>query len=296
MRTLILDTRATNESDGLTSALLADTDWTVLSTAARIRFLELEGYLVLPELLSADQLAAIREELDRLPTRRADYSEYQRGFADELITVDVPTSIATIAQPDTTALLGELFGDTLICTSIRYVLSLPGHPGIALHTDAQPYGSKIFGLQSSSPCLVRVLYYLDDLTPERAPFKVIPRSHLSLHADGNPYRRYLRHPDEVMVTCKAGSAVIINQRVFHGNFPNYSDEPRRMLAVAYRPAWAGPIGEIAERNAEDVARQPNSVRQFLGSLNTAGIEYDLPNRPDNLATDAPGINRGRWRD
>jgi ectoine hydroxylase-related dioxygenase (phytanoyl-CoA dioxygenase family) len=293
---LILDARATNEREELANACLADTDWVALSTAARIRFLELEGYLVLPDLLSADQLAAIREELNGLPTQRSDYSEFQRGFAGELIAEDVPSSIATIAHPDTTGFLGRLFGDSLICTSIRYALSLPGHPGIAVHTDAQPYGSKIFGLQSSSPCLVRVLYYLDDLTLERAPFKVIPRSHLSLHADGNPYRRYLRHPDEVMVTCKAGSAVIINQQVFHGNFPNYSDDPRRMLAVAYRPAWAGPIGEITERNAADVGRQPESVRQYLGSLNTAGIEYDLPNRPDNLAIDAPGISRDRWRD
>ena len=64
----------------------------------------------------------------------------------------------------------------------------------------------------------------DDLTPERSPFKVIPHSHLSLHADGNPYRRYASHPEEVMVTCKAGSAAVINQCVFHANYPNRSRE------------------------------------------------------------------------
>ena len=42
-----------------------------------------------------------------------------------------------------------------------------------------------------------------------------------------------------MVTCRAGSAVIINQKVFHGNFPNYSDRIRRMLAIAYRPTVGG---------------------------------------------------------
>ena len=47
-----------------------------------------------------------------------------------------------------------------------------------------------------------------------------------------------------MVTCRAGSAVIINQKVFHANYPNYSDSDRRMLAIAYRPAWAGPIAEV----------------------------------------------------
>ena len=58
-----------------------------------------------------------------------------------------------------------------------------------------------------------MLYFLDDLTPEHSPFLVIPHSHLSLHADGNPYGRYMSHPEQVRITCKAGSAAIINQTV-----------------------------------------------------------------------------------
>ena len=54
-----------------------------------------------------------------------------------------------------------------------------------------PYGSRASG-SLSSPVLMRVLYYLDDLTPECSPFKVVPRSHLSLHADANPYNRFLQ--------------------------------------------------------------------------------------------------------
>ena len=69
----------------------------------------------------------------------------------------------------------------------------------------------------SCPVLVRVLYYLDDLTREVSPFRVVPHSHLSLHADGNPYQRFASHPEEVMVPVKAGGAVLINHRVFHGN-------------------------------------------------------------------------------
>ena len=43
-----------------------------------------------------------------------------------------------------------------------------------------------------------------------------------------------------MVPAKAGSAVLINHKVFHGNYPNVGDYPREMLAIAYRPGWAGP--------------------------------------------------------
>ncbi|NQV27336.1 MAG: phytanoyl-CoA dioxygenase family protein [Rhodopirellula sp.] len=288
-----MDVSFTNSRAGIASARRADTDWATLTTEQRIRSIELDGFVVIPDLLPAAQLELIRAELCRLPTTAVDYSEHQRGHSNVQWT-DSPNAVSVIALPPIIEFLTTLFGDDLVCTSCAYAVSEPGHPGIAIHTDAQPYGSKIFGLASSAPCLVRVLYYLDDLTPERSPFKVIPRSHLSLHADANPYRRYLSHEDEVMVTCRAGSAVIINQRVFHANYPNYSDSDRRMLAVAYRPAWAGPIGEVPDHDPERVQELPHEVRPFFGSLNTRHIDFDLPNRPDDMSRDAPGISPRRW--
>jgi ectoine hydroxylase-related dioxygenase (phytanoyl-CoA dioxygenase family) len=269
------------------------TDWTSLSTAERIKHLEIEGYVLIPDVLSPEQVWAVKEELDRLSTKATDYSENQRSHADVQWT-DSPHAIDVIAQPSMIEFLSTLFGDELICTSCVFALSRPGHPGIAIHTDSQPYGSKIFGVQASAPRLVRVLYYLDDLTPERAPLKVIPHSHLSLHADANPYKRYLSHPEEVMITCRAGSAAIINQSIFHANYPNTSREDRRLLAIAYRPAWAGPIAEVPEWPADKVAKLPPLVRKLFGSLNTRKIDYDVGNRPPDMKTEAPGINPSRW--
>ena len=249
--------------------------------------------MVLPDLLSNEQIGLVRKELDRLSTVAVDYSEHQRGYSN-VEWSDSPNAVSLIAQTEVIPFLEDLFGDDVVFCSCRYGLSRPGHPGIALHTDAQPYGSKIFGLGSSSPCLVRVLYYFDDLTPERSPFKVVPRSHLSLHADGNPYHRYLRLPEEVMVTCSAGAAVVINQKGFHGNYPNFSDSDRRMLAIAYRPAWAGPLAEVEEHDPARLEKLPPAVRRLFRSPNTRSIDFDVPNRPANLATEAPGIHPGRW--
>jgi hypothetical protein len=97
-----------------------------------------------------------------------------------------------------------------------------------------------------------------------------------------------------MVCCRAGSAAIINQCIFHANYPNTSNEDRAMLAIAYRPAWAGPIAEVPDWPADKVARLPAHVRPLFKSLNTRKIEYNLKNRPDNMATEAPGINPSRW--
>ena len=289
-----MDTQFTNSKEDLAKAKVDTTDWASLSTAERIRSIELDGYVVIPNLIEPGILKKIVAELDKLPTEGTDYSEHQRGHRNVQWS-DSPYAIDLIALPAMIEFLTELFGDELICTSVMYGLSQPGHPGIAIHTDAQPYGSEIFGVQASSPCLVRVLYYLDDLSPQRSPLKVIPGSHLSMHANANPYNRYLAHEDEVMVTCAAGTAAIINQKVFHANYPNYSNENRRMLAIAYRPAWAGPIGEVPDHDPGKVEKLPPNVKPFFKSLNTRNIRFDVPNRPDNLATHAIGVGRGRWQ-
>jgi ectoine hydroxylase-related dioxygenase (phytanoyl-CoA dioxygenase family) len=288
-----MTTQPTNTRESLAHARRDTTDWSSLTTADRIRSIELEGYVVIPDLLDPPLIRAILAEVGRLETTPTDYSEHQRGRSHVEAT-DSPATVGIVALPATIAFLTALFGDDLVCTSCMYGESRPGHPGIAIHTDSQPYGSKIFGVEASSPCLVRVLYYLDDLTPERSPLKVIPRSHLSLHRDANPYNRYLAHEDEVMVTCKAGSAAIINQKVFHANYPNYSDTNRRMLAIAYRPAWAGPIAQVADHDPAVIARLPAEVRRYFKSLNTRNIDFDVPNRPGNLDRPAVGLRPGRW--
>jgi hypothetical protein len=272
---------------------LDTTDWSSLTTPQRIKHLEIEGYVMMPGMIPAERIPNIRAELDRLPTKGTDYSENQRGCHDVHFT-DSPHCIDLVALPAMIEFLKTLLADELVCTSCVFALSRPGHPGIALHTDSQPYGSGIFGMQASAPRLVRVLYYLDDLTPAKAPFKVIPHSHLSLHSDNNLYKRYLSHPEEVMVTCKAGTAAIINQAVWHANYPNTSSEDRHLLAIAYRPAWAPPIAAVPDWPADKVGKLPPHVRPLFKSLNTKNFDFNVKNRPDNMPTSAPGINPSRW--
>ncbi len=199
-----------------------------------------------------------------------------------------------IGLPSTIRFLRRLFGYDIVFMSYSYARSEPGHPGISLHADGQPYGSKIFGLEGSCPWLVRVLYYLDHLTEDVSPFRVVPRSQLSMHADGNPYLRYESHPEEVMDPVKAGSAVLINHRVFHGNYPNMGTYARELLAIAYRPAWAGPTSEVSSWNPEDLDRLPESLRPYFVDRNVRHWDFDGGNKPAGMASEAPGINPSRW--
>ncbi len=276
----------------MNSPCIDDRDWSRLTLGERIRMLEVEGYLVLPDLLSAEQVARLKAQTAPLDTIHTDYSERQRVRGNMSFLGGAVTEL--IAHPPTIAFLRALFGDDLVVMSYAYARSEPGHPGISLHTDGQPYGSEIFGYEGSVPVMVRVLYYLDDLTPEVSPFRVVPYSHLSLHADGNPYTRYESHPEEVMVPAQAGSAVLINHKVFHGNFPNTGDRPRELLAIAYRPTWAGPVKDVEPWDPDDVATLPATVQPLFGDKSQRRWDFHGSNKPPDMRNEASGINVSRW--
>ena len=271
---------------------IVETDWTSLTLGERIKHLEEEGYLVLPDLLDSIQIQQLRAETQKFQTVAVDYSVHQRGCLDIQFWGGPVTEL--IAHVPTISFLKTLFGEQVIFMSYDYACSEPGHPGISLHCDGQPWGSKIFGYEQSCPRLIRVLYYLEDLTPLVSPFKVVPRSHLSFHNDGNPYLRYEEHPEQVMVTCSAGSAVLINQNVFHGNYPNIGTFAREMLGIAYRPAWAGPSGEVKPWDPENLNKVPSAVRELMADPNTRMWNFDGGNKPPDMPREASGIDPSRW--
>jgi len=271
---------------------IVDTDWSSLTPGQRIKHLEVEGYVVIPDLLKPEAVARLREELASIPTHGAGYTEEKQVHNDIQWAGGAITEL--IANPPTIDFLTELFGDTPIMMTFDYSRSAPGCPAINLHCDGQPWGTKIFGPQQSCPKLVRVLYYLQDLTPDAAPFRVVPRSHLSFHNDANPYLRYKEHPEQVMVTCQAGSAALINQNVFHGNYANNSVHARELLGIAYRPTWAGPCEPVPSWNPERLAQVSADAKKIMADPNTRIWMYDAPDVPPDLKSEAPGINPSRW--
>lgn len=69
-----------------------------------------------------------------------------------------------------------------------------------------------------------------------------------------------------------------------------------MLAYLYRPAWAGPVDDKIERwPAEKVAGLPPEVRRFFGDPHgRKGFDFNHPNKPPHMRSEAPGISPSRW--
>ena len=272
-----------------------ETDFSTMSRPEQIRYFEVEGYVVLPSILTPDIIAKLKAELVDAEMSHTSYSTAQTRSSIQPQWIS-QTAAELIGYPPMIEFLNDLLGADIVFTRGFFQRTLHGSPGISMHTDGQPHGSNLFGYEGSCPRLLRVLYYLDDLTPQRAPFRLIPRSHLSFHADASPYARYKSHPEEITLVVPAGSAVVIPSLTLHGSHPNLDEGPRELLQMGYRPAWAGPIQPVEEWNAELVANAPAIAKPFLQSLNTTGAEWEQQHKPAGMKTAAPGINPSRWGD
>jgi ectoine hydroxylase-related dioxygenase (phytanoyl-CoA dioxygenase family) len=255
--------------------------------------LEIDGLVVFPEALSADEAGALDRELEALAIRRS--GNARMAVVRDVHLTTASRAIELIAEAAMLAFLRRALGDDLVCMSSSYARYEPGYPGMSLHTDCQPYGSDLFGPLASVPVSLRVFYYLHELTPERSPLRVVRTSHLCLHQDANPYQRFLSHPEEEVISCPAGSAVVMNPRLFHGVGANRTDAARSVYTLSYRPAWAGPVRRVRSTAPAGSTPMPPAVRALFKPPNSRRIDPRLPVRRNDHGPGAPApLGPNRW--
>jgi ectoine hydroxylase-related dioxygenase (phytanoyl-CoA dioxygenase family) len=78
------------------------------------------------------------------------------------------------------------------------------------------------------------VWMLDDFTPENGAIRMVPGSHrwrrLPQDALADPVAP---HPDEVILTGKAGTVVVMNAHMWHGATANRTDRQRRAMHAFY---------------------------------------------------------------
>lgn len=79
-----------------------------------------------------------------------------------------------------------------------------------------------------------VVWMLDDITLENGPIRAIPGTHRLRKLPGEVLSDLAApHPEEVMVTGKAGTVAIMNAHLWHGGTGNHTSLPRTALHAFY---------------------------------------------------------------
>jgi hypothetical protein len=84
--------------------------------------------------------------------------------------------------------------------------------------------------------MIRMVYFLYDVSSEQGPFSVVPGTHKSNLP--SPYHTSVEdEPGMIGLVVKAGDALVFTENLRHGGLPNNSDQPRKTLHVGYGPYW-----------------------------------------------------------
>jgi hypothetical protein len=220
------------------------------TTAERFRF-DVDGYLVLENLLAPDHVTALLQAADRAVTRRR--TLLQEGIPHTGQTHGRAPNARLFYILDDDPLFLELLDWPAIWPYVTGLLNVRPHHhasdliveypevgrGMGWHLDGHDDGYR--GLGRPIPLLqLKIGYYLTDMTePGRGNLCVVPGSHKACHdPDPNDLKRTDLFPGAVQVCAPAGSAVLFHNALWHSSGPwTREDGARIMLYYAYEHPW-----------------------------------------------------------
>ena len=224
-----------------------------------VAFYETNGYLVVPNVLSADDVADLRQVTEKFVEDARHVSQHNNIYDLEdshspaeprVRRIKTPhahheTYARMVAHPNILAVLKALWGP-----AIRFDVS-------KLNLKAAGYGAPVEWHQDwafyphTHDDLAAVGIMIDDVDETNGPLMVIPGSHrgpiLDHHAGGyfcgaiDPGRGEVDFGDAVKLTGPAGSITVHHARAIHGSATTTSGKPRRLLLHHYRAADAWPL-------------------------------------------------------
>lgn len=198
----------------------------------RFRF-DLTGFLVRPAILSADQVAAIVEHIDRIQHDPQSLPPAER---------DVPggPSSALIDHPQVVDVLSEIIGPDIRLENCTCIWRTKGQRHGELHGGGPQQADPIFGYRVKNgrihAGMVRVIFELTDIAMEDQSTHFLIGSHKAefpVHEDHLSLAEGERSPYLTSYTCPAGSAIFFTENVCHAGPVWQRDTPRVAVLNAY---------------------------------------------------------------
>jgi len=189
--------------------------------------MDIYGFTLIPDVLSAAEVAALRATLIRCEEAVGDEQRFlgKASHVSNLPTLD-PLFHSLIDHPKILPILEAVLGETLILGSLNARIVRPTDPTQGLHSDIREDL-----LNMNGPVMVNTVWLLDDFTAENGATRIVPGSHKS-GMGRPPEDMEIKH--EVQAIAPAGSVLIFNGQCWHGGGENRSENNRHALFGHYR--------------------------------------------------------------
>lgn len=206
-----------------------------------------DGYVVLEGFMSADLLGGLRQRVDELfdeEGERAGSEFKQEPQSRRLANLVDKGEIfeRVIAIPDVLKGVAEVLGQEFKLSSLNARSADPHSDWVQpLHADAGAVADE------KGYWVCNTVWMLDDFTNQNGAIRAVPGSHqwrkLPQQVLENPTAP---HPDEILITGKAGTVVVMNAHMWHGGTANGTSTHRRAMHAFYA-RWDKPQQQYQKR-------------------------------------------------
>ncbi len=218
-----------------------------------------EGYVVLPEVLPAESLARIREQLD--PYLQGEYpgrNDFEGHRSERVYALldKAPAIAELVGHSRTLGLIDQLLEPNYLLSACLAILLHPGETAQPWHHD-DAFVTLPRPRESYS---VSTIWAIDDFTADNGATEVLPGSH---RWDGAPIVG--DRDDGVVVEMRAGSVVVFLGTTVHRGGANRSAGRRLAITPQYCAPWARPQETFTLSVRPSMAASyPQRVRELLG--------------------------------
>lgn len=188
-----------------------------------------DGYVIIPNLLDADEIRTIKEALaPYLQGKLMGRNDFE-GFSSErvygLLAKD-PRLAIVVEHPATLAIVDAFLEPDYLLSSNLAINSHPGETVQNFHrdNDGGPFG------QVSATHGISTIWNFDDFREDNGATEIIPGSHL--WQDRSP-----READAVKALMPAGSVLVMSGNLYHRGGANKSKKPRLAITPQYSQPW-----------------------------------------------------------
>lgn len=234
--------------------------------------MQIRGYSIFPNFIDEDLCEILKVRLTRAIDSYSPLGS-SRSVLDKYLLHDLIAQEITIAKLLEDNRLQDILSISLDPFWIMYAFTSSSLPpkginyGSRLHVDSPRF-------IINYPTNIGVMWVLDDFTVENGATKLLPGSHNSPEVPNNEYFE----KNCVQVTCKKGSFIVFNARVWHRAGENTTDYWRHSLTMnACRPYmkqrmdWVRLIPKEISNNLNEQARRiigfdtrlPISLNEFF---------------------------------
>ena len=234
-------------------------------TEAERRQLDRDGFVALEDFMSPEFLAALRARVAELFAEEGDRAGGE--FKQEEQTLRLANLVnkgaifeRAIASPPILERVSAVLGPRFKLSSLN-VRTAPPHS-----TWVQPLHCDMGAIPDENGYWVcNTVWMLDDFTAENGALRAVPGTHRSgkLPQEILPDPK-APHPDEILVTGKAGTVVVMNAHLWHGGTANRTANPRGAMHGFYA-RWDKPQQQYQKRllAPEVQLRLSPELRQLL---------------------------------